>query len=112
MTDRFDLEQAILTAWQTSDDIDLLFKHHGDAPRPMTEDEVGNALLGIKILHDMRMEKLMDTYSRKFELDQYCTDPEKLAARDALFGNVHEFLNPVESKGNAFTKKFKKGSKK
>jgi hypothetical protein len=112
MTDRYDLEQAIMIAWQTSDDIDLLFKHHGDAPRPMTEDEVGNALLGIKVLHDMRMEKLMDTYSRKFELDQYCTDPQKLAARNAMFGDVHEFLNPVESKGNAFTKKFKKGKKK
>ena len=39
MTSRFDLEQAIMLAWQTSDDIDLLYKHHGDAPRPMTEDE-------------------------------------------------------------------------
>ena len=104
MTDRYDLEQAIMIAWQTSDDIDLLFKHHGDHPIPMTEDEVGNALLGIKVLHDMRMEKLMDTYSRKFELDQYCTDPVKLAAREAMF--------PAERKGNAFTKKFKKGNKK
>jgi hypothetical protein len=85
MSDRYDLEQAIMVAWQTADDIDLLFKHHGDAPRPMTEDEVGNALLGIKVLHDMRMEKLMDTYCRKFELDQYCTDPVKLAAREQLF---------------------------
>ena len=88
MNNKIDLESDIMLAWQTSDDIDLLFKHHGDAPRPMTEDEVGNALLGIKILHDMRMEKLMDTYSRKFELDQYCTDPVKLAEREALFGNI------------------------
>jgi hypothetical protein len=93
-----------MIAWQTSDDIDLLFKHHGDAPRPMTEDEIGNALLGIKVLHDMRMEKLMDTYSRKFELDQYCTDPAKLAARNALFGDVHNFSNETKPK--------KKGSKK
>jgi hypothetical protein len=87
MTSRFDLEQAIMLAWQTSDDIDLLYKHHGDAPMPMTEDEVANALLGIKILHDMRMEKLMDTYRRKFELDQYCTDPVKLAARENLLND-------------------------
>jgi hypothetical protein len=33
----------------------------------------------------MRMEALMDTYCRKFELDQYCTDPEKLAKREQLF---------------------------
>lgn len=91
MSDRFDLEQDIMLAWQTGDDIDLLYKHHGDAPRPMTEDQVANALLGIKVLHDMRMEKLMDTYSRVFELDQYCTDPEKLAAREQLF--------PIKKKG-------------
>jgi hypothetical protein len=51
----------------------------------MTEDEVANALWGIKVLHDMRMEKLMDTYCRKMELNQYCTDPDILAAREALF---------------------------
>lgn len=85
MNPKVDLESAILLAWQTSEDIELLFKHHGDAPKPMTEDEVGNALLGIKILHDMRCEALMDTYCRKFELDQYCTDPVKLAAREELF---------------------------
>jgi hypothetical protein len=85
MNDEIDLESAIMVVWQTSEDLDLLYKHHGDHPVPMTEDEVGNALWGIKVLHDMRMEKLMDMYSRKFELDQYCTDPVKLAAREALF---------------------------
>jgi hypothetical protein len=85
MNSHIDLEGAIMIAWQTSDDLDLLFKHHGDHPVPMTEDEVSNALWGIKVLHDMRMEKLMDTYCRKMELNQYCTDPEKLAAREALF---------------------------
>ena len=65
-------------------DLDLLYKHHGDHPVPMTEDEVSIAILGIKRIHDMRMEALMDTYCRKFELDQYCTDPAKLAARESL----------------------------
>jgi hypothetical protein len=88
MNDGIDLESAIMLAWQTSEDLDLLFKHHGDHPVPMTEDEVGNALWGIKVLHDMRMEKLMDMYSRKFELDQYCTDPVKLAAREKMFPEV------------------------
>lgn len=88
MNPKIDLESAIMVAWQTSEDIDLLYKHHGDHPVPMTEDEVGNALWGIKVLHDMRMEKLMDTYCRKMELDQYCTDPEKLAAREQMFGTI------------------------
>ena len=100
MNSKVDLESDIMLAWQTSDDIDLLFKHHSDAPRPMTEDEVANALLGIKVLHDMRMEKLMDTYCRKMELNEYCTDPKKLAARNDLFGDVHKYLNPeVKKKG-------------
>ena len=105
MNPKVDLESAIMVAWQTSEDIDLLFKHHCDAPRPMSDDEVSNALLGIKVLHDMRMEALMEKYCEKMELNQYCTDPEKLAARYEMFGKI-------EKKGNAFTKKFKKGSKK
>jgi hypothetical protein len=39
-----------------------------------------------------------------FELNQYCTDPEQLAVRNALFGEVHNFLNETKPK--------KKGSKK
>ena len=88
MNPKVDLESAIMVAWQTSEDIDLLFKHYGDAPRPMTEDEVLNALLGIKSLHDMRCEALMEKYCEKMELNQYCTDPEKLAARYEMFGKI------------------------
>jgi len=88
MNPKVDLETAIMLAWQTSDDLELLFKHYGDHPAPMSEDEVLNALLGIKTLHDMRMEALMDTYCKKMELNQYCTDPEKLAAREFMFGDT------------------------
>lgn len=84
MNPKIDLESAIMLAWQTSDDIDLLFKHHGDHPIPMSEDEVSNALLGIKVLHDLRMEALMDKYCQKMELNQYCTDPEKITALEKL----------------------------
>ena len=100
----FDLENAIYQVWQTSDDLDLFFKHHGDAPKPMTEDEVANTLLGLKQLHDIRCEALMDMMARVFELNQYCTDPEKLAARNALFVHVDDIMNETKPK--------KKGSKK
>jgi hypothetical protein len=62
----------------------------------MTEDEVANALLGIRALHEMRMENLMDTYCRKMELNQYCEDPEKLLARERLMNP--EF--PIKKKGS------------
>ena len=86
MNPKIDLESAIMLAWQTSEDINLLFKHYLDHPAPMSEDEVANALLGIKSLHDMRCESLMDTYCQKMELNQYCTDPKQLEARYEMFG--------------------------
>jgi hypothetical protein len=94
----FDLENAISQAWQTSDDLELFFKHHGDAPKPMTEDEVANTLLGLKQLHDMRCEALMDMFCRVFELNQYCTDPEQLAAREAVIKQANKLYKKKGSK--------------
>jgi hypothetical protein len=95
----FDLEDAIYKVWQTADDIETLYKYHGDADKPMTEDEVANTLLGLKQLHEMRCWQLLDMSARVFELNQYCTDPKKLAAREEMFGDVHEFLKPEKKKG-------------
>ena len=75
--DYFDLEDVILQAWQTSEDIDLFIQQYYDGPRPMTEDEVFNVVYGIKMLNDMRMEKVFDTYRRIFELDEYASDEVK-----------------------------------
>ena len=93
MNPKVDLESAIMVAWQTSEDIDLLFKHHCNAFGSMSCDEISNALLGIMTFHNMRMEYLMDVYCQKMELNEHCTDPEKLAARDFLFGT-----NPKKGK--------------
>ncbi len=90
-----DLEQAIMQCWQTSDDLELFFRYHGDAPTPMTEDEVSNGLLGIKLLNDMRIWNAQDIHCRVFELNQYCTDPEKLTTREALFPDF-----PIKKKGS------------
>jgi hypothetical protein len=98
----YDLEDAIMKVWQTSDDLNMFFKHHGDHPKPMTEDEVSNMILGIKNLHDMRMEFLFDLYKKHFKLDEYCEDPEVIALRERVLGNkVEEVIKPK-----------KKGSKK
>lgn len=99
MNDSVDLEDAIYVAWKTSEDLELFFKHHGDHPQPMTEDEVSNMIYGIKMLHDMRMEKLYDMYCRKFELNQYCTDPEVLALREKMFGDKAEEVIKPKKKG-------------
>lgn len=91
---QYDLEDAIMIAWRTSEDLDLFFKHHGDHPTPMTEDEVSNMIYGIKQLHDMRMEKLFDTFKRVFKLDDYCTDPKVLAERDRLHKVIQKAYEP------------------
>jgi hypothetical protein len=100
-----DLEDAIYKAWQTCDDLELFFKHHGDHPEPMTEDEVSNMILGIKQLHNMRMEALMDMMCRVHKLNQYTTDPEVLEKREKVF-------NEAVEAGKQVSKQLKKGKKK
>jgi hypothetical protein len=58
--DRFDLEQAIMNAWQTIEDIKLVYKRHCDSG--MTDDEVQNALLGVSTVGNMRFEELFETF--------------------------------------------------
>lgn len=58
-TTTFDLEQAIFRLWSTSDDVDVLMKAYMDRPNALTEDEMANALLGIKTLNHMRAQDAM-----------------------------------------------------
>lgn len=97
-----DLEDAIYKAWQTSDDLDLFIHHYGDHPKPMTEDEVVNTLLGLKMLHEMRMEQLFTKYKQEFQLDEYCTDEKKLSERERLtevIAKVTEDMAKPKKKG-------------
>lgn len=102
---RINLEDAIHKAWQTADDLDMFFRHHGDHPTPMTEDEVANMIYGIKQLHEMRMESLWTVFKKEFKLDEYCTDPEALALRKKMFDRLQEASENIDSK------KSKKGKK-
>lgn len=58
MIDRFDLEQYIMQAWITSEDLDLFLWKLMDSPEKMSEDDIANMIIGIKALHDARMNKL------------------------------------------------------
>lgn len=89
-----DLEDAIYLAWRTSDDIDLLY----NSQISMTSDQIANTLLGIKSLHDMRMEQLFDKYKQINKLDEYTTNPETLANRKKLFKTIEEITNPKKKK--------------
>jgi hypothetical protein len=74
MSDRFDLETKIMSAWSTKEDLELAFRNFYDGPREYTQDEIANTLLGIASLHEMRMEELWDAFTGTFKLDKYA-DP-------------------------------------
>ena len=60
MTDRFDLEQAIL--WADMDrDLNLLFDRVCNGPE-LSQDDMANALLGLITLNSLRHEKLWNIF--------------------------------------------------
>lgn len=64
---RFDLEDKITAAWQTENDIDLIYRRLCDAPSPMTEDDIANAMLGLRSIFNMRMDELWEVFTKMIE---------------------------------------------
>ena len=58
--DRFDLEEAIMNAWRTSDDIKAFY----NSSEYMDEDQMMNALLGLEIFAEMRFNELWNTFEQ------------------------------------------------
>jgi hypothetical protein len=60
MSDRFDLEQAILKA-DLEGDLNLLFERVCNGPE-LSQDDMANALLGIITINALRHEKLWNIF--------------------------------------------------
>jgi len=61
--DRFNLEEEIQNVWQTKDDLDAITERVYDDPAgPMTEDVLGNVLIGLSELHETRCKKLWKVF--------------------------------------------------
>ena len=58
---RFVLEDQIQSCWNTKDDLDVLMSHVVN--KEMSEDELQNAIIGISQLHEMRCQRLWDTFN-------------------------------------------------
>lgn len=58
--DRFDLEEAIMNAWRTTDDIKAFYS----SAEYMDEDQVMNALMGLEIFAEMRFNELWNTFEQ------------------------------------------------
>ena len=82
------MEDKIMRAWATSDDLEDFIMHYYEGTKRMTEDEVFNVVWGIKELHDIRMQQLMDLYCRTFQLDDYAPDEIK-ELREQIFNFDH-----------------------
>jgi hypothetical protein len=58
----FDLEQSILQCWNVCDDLNLLYSETMERPRPLTQDELANILLGMKLMYQMKFEKCFSEF--------------------------------------------------
>jgi len=59
-----ELEDLIMTAWSTKEDIGTVLWCLFDKQKEITEDDLGNLLIGIMSLHDARMSKLFAAYEQ------------------------------------------------
>jgi hypothetical protein len=66
MTDRFDLEQQIMSCWNLTEELGLLntgVLEGRPGGRALTTDEISNYLLGLEIIYSLKFEQLFDTFS-------------------------------------------------
>ena len=69
---RFDLEQDILEVTGMTKDLDTLLWRLCDSPDgPLTEDDLANIIIGLRYTLQLRGDKLWDTFTQVFEIDQY-----------------------------------------
>lgn len=59
---RTDFEQQIMTCWNVTDDLKVLYENVSDRPTPLTEDELANILLGMEQLYQLKFEKLFEMF--------------------------------------------------
>lgn len=69
MKNRFDLENEISTLYNFAEQLDTL----GDAvgEKQLTEDEIMNALSGLRVMLNLQAEKMYNTLCQCFNLNQY-----------------------------------------
>ncbi len=69
MKDRFSLENEIMTLYTFADNLGTLSE--GILEHNLTTDETVNAIEGLRVMLSLQANKLMDTMTQCFKLDQY-----------------------------------------
>ena len=60
--DRFDFEQQILECWNVTKDIKTVYEGICDSGPALTEDQIGNALIGLETLYELKFNKLWSMF--------------------------------------------------
>jgi hypothetical protein len=84
--DIFELEQSIMQCWNVCDDIKLISHQIYDRPKPLTEDELGNLLIGLESIYHLKFEKCFN------EFEAICREYHK-------FRKTHEFVQNAKDDG-------------
>jgi hypothetical protein len=69
MKNRFDLENEITALYNFADNLGTLSE--GILEQDLNKDEIVNAIEGLKVMLSLQANKLMDTMTQCFKLDQY-----------------------------------------
>jgi hypothetical protein len=67
MLDRIRLKELISRLGNFEDDIDTVISRLLDHPEKVDEDEMANALIGIKTLHKLRCEEILRVFEHLIE---------------------------------------------
>jgi len=60
--DRFEFEQQIMSCWNVTSDLDDLIE--GTLDSDLSQDQIANALLGMKELYEIRFQKLFHQFEQ------------------------------------------------
>ena len=89
MGNEFDLETAIMEAWITVEDLDLIYNGIEDYQWSHTDyDKLQNQLLGLKHIVDLRFQKLWDVARKRIEEDKF----EKVTRVEVIDGNGRSYV--------------------
>ena len=92
-----EIEDGISAVWGIKDIVDTLIWRCMDHPRVMTEDEMHNHLFAISTLIELHCEKLMDTYCKVYNLNEYASDEIK-AKRAQILNSLNNPPPPAPKK--------------
>jgi hypothetical protein len=60
--DRFDFEQQLLDCWNITKDLKTVYEGICDSSPALTEDQIGNALMGLETLYELKFNKLWSMF--------------------------------------------------